>query len=358
MADAAKLRQRIYRVFRPRCPYSGFPPGLIVTDISQDRQLSLTPPMAWVAVCAAPFGATMFFYPRLFMSNLRQFALLALAVGVICMVALAVAAVVASPRAPLDWIKRRLGPQLRVIAGITVACTFGMAAFWTLKYHFPSVINFWADPYFAAIDQAMHFGDPWRWTHAITPRSAVQFMVLLYFPGWLSMFFVGLITAAVVQDNTLRTRYLISFTFVYVVLGLIVATLFSSVGPIFYDTFFRSDAPRFRDMLDTLRENEANGLIFNFAGRLYAAYTSTSPDGPDNYFAGISAMPSVHVAVATLNALLFSKLSRWAGALGWAFLAVTMFCSVYFGWHYAVDGYVSLLAVMWFWRLSNRFVES
>jgi hypothetical protein len=46
---------------------------------------------------------------------------------------------------------------------------------------------------------------------------------------------------------------------------------------------------------------------------LWANYDSNST----GLGSGISAMPSLHVALATLNALLLSRLSRTAGILGW-----------------------------------------
>ena len=63
-----------------------------------------------------------------------------------------------------------------------------------------------------------------------------------------------------------------------------------------------------------------------------------------------AAMPSMHVALATLNALFLSRINRAAGVLGWAFLGITQVGSVYFGWHYAIDGYVSIIAVLVLWR--------
>lgn len=46
-------------------------------------------------------------------------------------------------------------------------------------------------------------------------------------------------------------------------------------------------------------------------------------------------MPSVHVAIATLNAFYLARLNRWLGVAGWAFAIFILFGSVYTGWHYA-----------------------
>ena len=68
---------------------------------------------------------------------------------------------------------------------------------------------------------------------------------------------------------------------------------------------------------------------------------------------GISAMPSVHIAQATLVALI-AWTSRWwfFRALGLLFLIVLQLSTVALGWHYAIDGYVAACLTWIFWRLS------
>jgi len=65
----------------------------------------------------------------------------------------------------------------------------------------------------------------------------------------------------------------------------------------------------------------------------------------DIKFYGISAMPSMHVALPVLYMLAGFRENRW---LGWAFLVyliAILIGSVHLGWHYAIDGYVSILVV-------------
>ena len=69
-------------------------------------------------------------------------------------------------------------------------------------------------------------------------------------------------------------------------------------------------------------------------------------------------MPSMHVAFAILNALLLSDLNRWAGVVGWIYALGVMYGSVYFGWHYAVDGYVSAAAMLTIWRVAGRVANT
>jgi hypothetical protein len=64
---------------------------------------------------------------------------------------------------------------------------------------------------------------------------------------------------------------------------------------------------------------------------------------------GISAFPAVHLAIATTMALYLLERSRLLAPIGLLFVAIIQFLSVYTGYHYAIDGYSSILAVVGFW---------
>ncbi|MER8645783.1 phosphatase PAP2 family protein [Mesorhizobium sp. M1252] len=66
-------------------------------------------------------------------------------------------------------------------------------------------------------------------------------------------------------------------------------------------------------------------------------------------------MPSFHVAMVTLNALLLSSINRPAGIFAWLYVAAIMLGSVYFSWHYAIDGYVSIILIWLIWRGTGEF---
>ena len=66
-------------------------------------------------------------------------------------------------------------------------------------------------------------------------------------------------------------------------------------------------------------------------------------------FLSISAMPSVHVAIAVLFALAGREAGRVAGLVLTAYALVVLVGSVHLGWHYAVDGYFAALATGLSW---------
>lgn len=65
----------------------------------------------------------------------------------------------------------------------------------------------------------------------------------------------------------------------------------------------------------------------------------------------------MHVAIATLNAFYLARLNRWLGLAGWAFAIFILFGSIYTGWHYAADGYISMLVVAVIWRRTAGILD-
>lgn len=317
------------------------------TDLrsSRDRRLANRLPAVWLAWFVGAYSILAgILFPELYLTNLKAFALDFLpAALLICIIGLLGKAILRRPASPLSFLAEIMAA--RGFGAITVAfgICVGVAAFWTFKYHIPDIVPFFADPMLADLDATLHFGDPWRFLHAMTPVSAMPILVIAYFPVWLFLYFAA-ITSAALCSEPLRTRYMVAFTITTVGLGTVMAAALASVGPIFYDTFI--GGARFADLRGALDQSDAARPVLAIANRLYSAHVH----GAEDVFAGISAMPSIHVAVATLNALFFSQLNRWLGRIAWGFAALTLFCSVYFGWHYAVDGYVSVLAVLAIWR--------
>ncbi|PZV36515.1 phosphatase PAP2 family protein [Mesorhizobium kowhaii] len=198
----------------------------------------------------------------------------------------------------------------------------------------------------------IHFGQPWRHLHAVVPGWIASVLGLCYGPLWFAQWFGFVLLAAFLPNDRLRIRYLFSFAATLLLLGTVLRAAGASAGPIFYDRMFGGD--RFADLTAALASIPSGAMTLGTSDYLYASYTDNSAV----FGVGISAMPSIHVAMAFLNALFLSSLNRRLGIVGWTYAASILFGSVYFGWHYALDGYVSIVGVLLIWRWASHLAHS
>ena len=194
-----------------------------------------------------------------------------------------------------------------------------------------------------------------RWLHGgilpqdVTRRwfgpAATTFLDRMYYL-WFRLLALFVVWQSFRRPSHSRTRALLSLALAYTLLGNIGAILLSSVGPVYYDRLVGIPSP--------------------YAA--HAAYLATIPKlhasqfqlwiwqwlETDRYvpFGSISAMPSMHVAVATVMALACWEQNRWFGLVGWLYVLTILVASVHLNWHYALDGYAAILGTVVIWCLS------
>ena len=239
----------------------------------------------------------------------------------------------------------------RLQFGIPVFALFlvFLQVFAAYKPLIPSIVPFVWDSTFAEWDHMLHFGyDPWRLTHALLQAPRATFVINLIYNSW---FFVCVFVLAwqtfSVRDRGVRDQFLLSFVLIWIVAGTILATALSSVGPCFYHAF-ASDPERFAALMDNLKQHSDHYPVWalDTQSKLLNAYHTG-----EGRIAGISAMPSMHVAIATLIALLGSQFGRAVGLITWLYFFAIYFGSVHLGWHYAIDGIASVIVVITIWRI-------
>jgi hypothetical protein len=260
--------------------------------------------------------------------------------------------VVADPLRPLALLRSRLPLRCtpRVPAGIllVLAVILSNGAFTSVKNMLPAISPYRWDAALADAGRWLHGGhDPWRLLQPLVGHPWVtRVLQYNYVGGWLIML-CGLVTAAAFSRRLafIRRRFFLTFLFCWVVLGNVLAGIFMSAGPAYFGAV-TGDRQRFAGLLDYL--SFSDGLAqssTDLQGRLWSLYTM----GHAELGSGISAFPSLHVAMATLFALTCGALNRWAGAAALLFLAVIMVSSVCLAWHYAVDSYASALLTTAAW---------
>ena len=235
-----------------------------------------------------------------------------------------------------------VGESLLAAAG----CIQLQAGFSLTKTLIPLVLPFYADPTLARLDRALHGGvDPWVALHGATDPDFVLALVPVYLQVWIVPAMALPVFIVATDDNRARRdRYTILFLFCWVFLGNVLAVLAASVGPVFYDSLIGGS--RFAALTEALaRSGIRSSIVGQIQDYLWTSYQAQTM-APAS---GISAFPSVHVAIATLTALYLGERRIYWLPVGILFVATTLFLSVYTGYHYAIDGYFSIAAVVGLW---------
>jgi len=227
------------------------------------------------------------------------------------------------------------------------------SSFSIVKAAIPIVHPFSWDARLAAVDQFLHGGiQPWVWLHYALGHPVFTAIVNLAYHLW---FFILIATvywlAFAMEHRKLRMQFMLSFVLSWGVLGNLLATVFSSVGPCYYGHVV-SGANPYADLLQYLHSasHKIPVLAMYVQDTLWLDYSQ----GTGSAALSISAMPSMHVASATLLALLGWRLNRAAGIALTIFAVLIVLGSIHLAWHYAVDGYVGVLGSCLIWFTVGR----
>jgi membrane-associated phospholipid phosphatase len=68
-------------------------------------------------------------------------------------------------------------------------------------------------------------------------------------------------------------------------------------------------------------------------------------------------MPSLHVTIATLMALLAWRYNRTAGIAFTVFTVVILIGSIMLGWHYSADGLAGIALALVFWGVAGKIIQ-
>lgn len=243
------------------------------------------------------------------------------------------------------------GRRDRIPAALMAAagCVLLQSGFSLIKSMIPFLVPFYADPWLAEMDQALHGGaDPWVGLHDLANARIIAIVLPLYLHVWIiPAMALPVFIAATDSDTLRRDRFLVLFLFCWIGLGNILAILGASVGPVFYDGTYGTT--RFAALVAELHRS---GFSDSMIGRIQAYQWDSYLTKALLPASGISAFPSVHVAIAMLVALYIAeRWRRWRRwwPIGLLFVAAILFLSVYTGYHYAIDGYFSIMAVLGAW---------
>jgi len=266
------------------------------------------------------------------------------------------------PERPLTQLARELRDSLatpqrlaHAFPILLVMLIFG-GTFTTIKASIPSLMPFAWDPDFNQLDRWLHGGAaPWELLQPLLGAPVVTYAINLVYNSWFICFNLIWVWQAFRQgDDRLRLQFFLSLILGWVLLGSVLAMLLSSAGPCYFGRVTGlSDA--YAPLMEYLREVDNSYAVWALDAQevLWRNYTK----GGMVVGSGISAMPSMHVAIATLFALVCWRVRRWLGIVMSAYALAIMIGSVQLGWHYAIDGYLGAAGMIAIWWGAGRFVE-
>lgn len=213
----------------------------------------------------------------------------------------------------------------------------------------PSFHPYTWDPFLADVDRWIHLGrPPWSWLHALPVRDSLFMALDRVYVHWFGFMAVVLVLVLTAAPLTLRLRFFFGFLLLWMLGGTVFGTLMASGGPVYYHEF-TGDSLRFSPLLDYL--DGVAPLGRHLQALLWDAYVTPGEGFP---FEGISAMPSLHVAVAAYFTVWGWRVGRVWGSLLTVYTVVIFLGSVALGWHYAIDGYAGAILAFGLQRASER----
>ena len=251
-----------------------------------------------------------------------------------------------------DFLRRE-----RLLLALPVLALWPITAsgFTYLKSVIPLVQPFYLDPVLADWDRTLHFGiDPWRYLQPLLGYAPITYVIGFGYTLWFLILQAVLVMQAGASGNRKRRlQFLLTMALAWAVIGSLIATMMSSVGPCYFGLTYGGPDP-FAEQVAYLR-----GVASSVAETIRLPFTTTVLQDmlwqsyATNDFGmvrGISAAPSMHIASTWIIARLAWDMGRTARIAGCAFLGFIFIGSIHLGWHYAIDGYMSVVLAWLLWR--------
>lgn len=238
----------------------------------------------------------------------------------------------------------RLAHALPVLLGMLV---FG-GTFTVVKTSIPSLTSYAWDATFEGWDRWLHGGlAPWQIIQPILGFPAITAAIDWIYNSWFSILSLVWVWQAFSQrDNRLRLQFFLTLLLGWILLGNVGAIALASAGPCYFGKATGLSDP-FSPLMHYLMDT--NQIYPIWALTAQGVLWENFALGGLTLGAGISAMPSMHVAIATLFALVCWRTSRLVGVLMTIYAVIIMIGSVHLGWHYAVDGYIGAIGMIAIW---------
>jgi hypothetical protein len=226
-----------------------------------------------------------------------------------------------------------------------------LTSFTISKITIPHIWGFSWDAYFSSLDHFLFGDDAWRILHSFIDKNFIDYIESLYMPLWCTAMFYAPLLVFFSKSTDKRNNFLLSYCLAWVFCGIILASVFASAGPVFTHMFDPTLAKHFNPLLPSLRDNlSEDSVILQSQQYLAGNYLEIRLGG------GISAMPSLHIIIASLYVLFFYKTRYFWGAI--FFLLCIIMGSIYFGYHYAIEAPVCIILALFIWTIASFIMRT
>ncbi len=245
---------------------------------------------------------------------------------------------------PIARIRRDLDMRRVVAVAAAVALAPVLAgAFSALKSAIPFAVPFYLDPPLASLDRLIFGTDPWRLTHAAFGWATP--VIDRFYTVWLVVMLVAFNLVLLSRPSPQKARALIAYVLMWPAVGTIGSYALSSAGPIYQDALFGGHSG-LREVLQ--RDGAIKAVALQ--QKLWHAYVHRF----DTLGSGISAMPSMHIAMACWLALTIRGAFPRLQWVGWMYVAMIWISSVHLGWHYVSDGVPAAVGALVVWKIAAQ----
>jgi len=265
------------------------------------------------------------------------------------------------PNSPTRHLKARyFNPKARIVmakgAPMLAVAIVLLPFFSKMKAAIPLFNDYTWDDAFARWDQGIFFGyDAWEVLQPVLGYPIVTAFLALLYQLWFLLLYPGVLFFAFARiDHTIRRQFFLSYVLSWTLIGGLMATMLASVGPCFVGPMLGDT--RFDDQMAYLNAaNEHYPIMTLKVQDMLLEWYASAQNGLGS---GITAMPSMHCAIAFLYWIAMRRISARWGAFFGVFFFITWASSVHLAYHYAVDGLVSLIAVAILWAASQRIIAA
>jgi hypothetical protein len=239
-----------------------------------------------------------------------------------------------------QFLRQNAKPLAFIGLSMTLA-GLNMIAFMWVKPLLNYLVPFWADPYLAAVDRQIFGADPWHFLAWLNVKALVYF----YHRGWFALMIFVLLKVLMSPPSPQKSAVLLTYFLLWSIFGPLVHSLLPAAGPVFYARLGYGDA-----FSGLVMEPETRRLA-DYLWRIYSDQTFGAG-------AGISAMPSLHIATTGWMVIATRQFApRWTLPMSAAGTLIFLL-SVSLGWHYAVDGIFGLVGAYAIWRASLAILNA